>query len=235
MKFDHIVGLGDSWMWGDELVDPALGDVHPVDHRNTSYRETHCFLGIIGHHYNTQVSNLGWPGGSLQLCIYNYIWWTGTQSVPKNVLFLVALTEASRMSWFNPRHVRYDNDPPWNRYQHNTWLRHHGKPDTANRNQQMDDWFKLSMLYDTLTDCQASRRYQFKQAVMFFEGQKQQHKLLQFNVSQQPCPFETSSLLWPNQSVGSFLDKEDFKPGGHPNEIGHQKLANHLISQIDML
>ena len=235
MKFDHIVGLGDSWMWGDELVDPALGDVHPVDHRNTAYREKHCFLGILGQHYNTPVSNLGWPGGSLQLCIYNYIWWTETHSFPKRVLFLVGLTEASRMTWFNPRHVRYANDPPWNQYQHNSWLRHHSRNNTGGISNQMDDWTKLSMLYDTLTDCRAARRFKFKQAVMFFEGQTHQHSILQFNVSQQPCEFESTSLLWPNQNVAAFLDAGDFKTGGHPNEIGHQKLASLLISQIDML
>ena len=31
MKFKKIVGFGDSWIWGDELMDPALIN-HPQAH-----------------------------------------------------------------------------------------------------------------------------------------------------------------------------------------------------------
>ena len=31
MKFKKIVGFGDSWIWGDELLDPALVN-HPQAH-----------------------------------------------------------------------------------------------------------------------------------------------------------------------------------------------------------
>lgn len=235
MKFDCIVGLGDSWMWGDELVDPDLGETHAIDHRNDDYRQQHCFLGLIGQHYGVPTVNMAWPGGTNQLSIYNYIWWMDNCYQSQQALFLVALTDGWRMTWFNPRHVRYSNDPPWNQYHHNTWLRH--RPAFFNRDKTMDDWVKFGRLYDVLTDCQAARAAKYKQAVWFFEGQQHchNHAILQFNVAQPPCELETPTMIWPNQNVKTFVDPSDFKSGGHPDEKGHQRLANLLISQIDML
>ena len=56
MKFKKIVGFGDSWMYGDELLDPELLKINPTAHtcfdQNTTYREHNCFLGLLGQHYH---------------------------------------------------------------------------------------------------------------------------------------------------------------------------------------
>lgn len=236
MKFDRIVGLGDSWMFGDELVDPALGDIHAVEPSNTEYREKNCFLGLLGQHYNVPVDNLGFPGGSLQSCIYNYIWWTENQIVTPTTLFLVGLPDASRMSWFDPHRIKNADDKPFNNYQHSIWLRNPSKKNyNSSHNDKIDDWSTLSMLYDTLTSCPQAFRFKFKQAVMFFQGQSYKHPVGLFNVLSPPCIFETPGLLWPDSCLADMLAADDLKPRRHPNEIGHQKLANLLISQLDML
>lgn len=237
MKFSRIVGLGCSWMWGDELVDPALGDVHAVDPRNTEYREKNCFLGLLGQHYNVPVSNLGFPGGSLQFCIYNYIWWTENQVLTPDTLFLVGLPDASRMSWFDPGRPKNPGDQPFNNYQHSLWLRNPAKKnyDNSNTEKRISDWAMLSKLYDVLTSCPDAYRFKFKQAVMFFEGQSQNHPVRQFNILPPPCLVKNDSLLWPSECFTGWLSANDLKPQRHPNEIGHQKLANRLISQLDML
>ena len=53
-------------MWGDELFDPNLKDIenpHPVMMENTPYRESNCFLGLLGKHYGVPTENFGIPGG----------------------------------------------------------------------------------------------------------------------------------------------------------------------------
>ena len=228
MKFDRIVGLGDSWMWGDELVDPRLpAQSHATDSQNTSYREAHCFLGQLGRHYNVPTDNLGWPGGSLQLCIYNYIWWQDQPSTCENPLFLVALTDAGRVSWYNPRHVIYHNDPPWNRFVHNTWLRN-GSGNYGH------EWHQLNKLHDTLSDCQQLRLLNYKQTVMFFQACCA-GRVLMFNTGPQPGVMDSPNLLWPNQTLRGLVPHDHFKSLGHPNETGHEIIRDLLIPYIDML
>ena len=53
MKFTKIVGFGDSWMYGDELLDPELSKKHADAHtcwsQNDHYRTSNNFqdLGIF--------------------------------------------------------------------------------------------------------------------------------------------------------------------------------------------
>jgi hypothetical protein len=47
MTFKKIVGFGDSWMYGDELLDPVLvqqhADAHSCWHQNDQYRNIIIF------------------------------------------------------------------------------------------------------------------------------------------------------------------------------------------------
>jgi hypothetical protein len=232
MKFKKIVGFGDSWMWGDELIDPELADhprISPVLIENTYYREENCFLGMLGRHYRLPYENFGIPGGSLQSTIWTYLWWLQHEQLdPKDCLILVGLTEASRGSYYNPNHVVYPNDPPWNRFVHSAWI-HSG---FSGNEQQWERMVKDQML---LTDCAELHNLNYLQTVKFFEGQ---HHLLNQNILQFctiPPPMLTSgcNLIWPDRTIGSFLKKPDhFKPQRHPNEIGHAIIRNLLIEQI---
>jgi hypothetical protein len=77
MKIRKIVGFGDSWMFGDELLDPKLAAQDPDAHccwvQNTHYRESHCFLGLLGQHYDWPTENFGIPGGSLDSTQWTYL------------------------------------------------------------------------------------------------------------------------------------------------------------------
>jgi hypothetical protein len=234
MKFKKIVGFGDSWMWGDELLNPALKDhphAHPVLIENVAYRESNCFLGQLGAHYNLPVENFGIPGGSLQSTIWNYLWWLEQETLdPAECLILVGLTDSSRVSFYNPNHVSYSNDPPWNRYVHGAWIHSggcYGK-----------DWVEMAKQHMVLTDCPALRKLNYAQAVLFFNGQSQNHNLWQFCTINPPEVRNESTLLWPDQTLAYFLNtfpnvKELLAEHRHPNELGHQKIAEHLISHLD--
>ena len=124
MTFDRIAAFGDSWVWGDELVDPQLPNATAVSIENTPYRESNCFVGQVGQALNVPVENLAIPGGSLQSTIWNYLWWLNNHTPNENVLVIVGLTDSGRVSWYNPNHLVCDNDQPWNRYVHSAWARH---------------------------------------------------------------------------------------------------------------
>jgi len=231
MKFDKIVGFGDSWMWGDELMNPELVDhphAHPVLMENTPYREGHCFLGLLGSHYNVPTQNFGIAGGSLQSTIWTYLWWLEHEQLsPERCLILVALTDSNRHTFYNPDHVSYANDPPWNRFVHSAWV-HSG-------NTSIDrSWVDMVKSHMVLTDCTESQRLNFLQTVLFFDGQHYRNKnVLQFNsISAQSAP--CLSLLYNGRPLTALIDQAQFlAPMGHPNEKGHVVIRDSLIKEID--
>ena len=236
MKFDKIVGFGDSWIWGDELLDPKLAthkNAHPILIENTSYRENNCFLGQLGKHYNVPTENFGIPGGSLQSTIWTYLWWRNHETVPLDrCVVLVGLTDPNRQTFYNPKHVVYANDPPWNRFVHSSWV-HSGGTSPS------DPWTQMVKSHMMLTDCNAVHKLNYQQTVLFFEGQSHETgPLLQvntmFGILNMPC----STLIWPGQSLHYLLsthpDRSNlFAAHGHPNEKGHEILRNSLIVELD--
>lgn len=227
MTFDRIAAFGDSWVWGDELVDPQLPNATAVSIENTPYRESHCFVGQVGRQLNVTVENLAIPGGSLQSTIWNYLWWLNQQSTTDNVLVVVGLTDASRTSWYNPNHQVCENDQPWNRYVHSAWVKH---TDCYN-----DNWQQLAKLHTGLSDCEKLWELNYQQAVWFFHGQSMTRPLLQFNVLNNWYGNWPSSLIWPDTNLRNLLrfHTNCWCNGRHPNELGHQIIAQALISQIE--
>lgn len=236
MKFQKIVGFGDSWMWGDELMDPALKDhpdAHPVLIENTAYRESNCFLGRLGQHYNVPVENFGIAGGSLRSSIWTYLWWLENEPLEiHQCLVLVALTDSNRQTFYNPRHVSYANDPAWNRFVHSAWI-HSGN--TANGK----DWQDFVKMFTVLSDCSELHRLSYIEAVTFFHGQKTATAgVLQFNSMRPPCRLGPDSLIWPSQGLAGLINQEPNRlsllaPKGHPNEKGHEWIKTQLITEID--
>lgn len=228
-----FVGFGDSWMWGDELIDPSLADIenaHPVLVENTAYREKHCFLGQLSDYYGATFENFGWPGASLQSTIWCYLWWLehGTNHADAEVI--VTLTESSRTSWYNPRHQVYANDPPWNRFVHSSWVHSGG---------DHGEWGELTKLYTTLSDCLSLSRLNYRQTVTFFQGQQHRHPVHLILVSEPPCQIQAPELL-SSESISTWLRRQArtsgknlFKSGGHPNEDGHRLIRDLLIKRID--
>ncbi len=240
MKFKKIVGFGDSWMYGDELLDPELVREQPDAHccwvQNSAYREGHCFLGLLGQHYGVPTENFGIPGGSLQSTIWTYLWWIKHEPNPEECLVLVGLTEGNRYSFYNPNHVSYSNDPPWNKFVHSTWL----NPGNSVVDRDFTEMIKRFLV---LTECDDLRKLNYEQAMMFFDGQaaRQIFPMLQFHLMPSPVDLRVPSLIdIPHDSFGKFFwehpgnrNRELIMPGGHPNEKGHEIIRDMLIIDID--
>ena len=240
MKFEKIVGFGDSWMFGDELLDPVLSqrdpEAHPCWEQNTQYRESHCFLGLLGKHYSVPAENFGIPGGSLESTEWTYLWWLDHEPRPERCLAVIFLTESNRASFYNPRHVHYSNDPPWNRFVHSTWV-HFGSSVIGS------DFTDMIKRYQVLTECPELWDLRYRRAVMLFDSHAHRAQIptLIFNtmppVRSMP---ETGCLPWPGFSwTLHFRDhpenqqRELIKSGGHPNERGHEIIRDMLIPEID--
>ena len=234
MKFDRIVGFGDSWIWGDELLDPQLAhsDIHVSDPRNTQYRETNCFLGLLGQHYKVPTHNFGWPGSSIKSTIWIYLWWLENCATKvDNSLVLVGLTNAYRTSFYNPNHRSGDqSDPPWNRFVHDQWIR--TAPHLFD-----SSWQELAKLNITLTQSEELNRLNYREAAWFFHGQSlaQRNITLQFNVVNAPCQIKLESFLMNASSLQTYLQPFPavLAPGKHPNLYGHSLIAKKLIDDID--
>jgi hypothetical protein len=230
--FTKIVGFGDSWMWGDELLDPLLtADTHPSSYKNTKYREDHCFLGLLGKHYNCPTRNFGIPGGSMQSSIWAFLWWLENEPNPSECLVLVGLTEADRFSHFNPNHKFNVGDEPWNRFVHSTttyW--------SANK-----EFEPLIKHQTVLTNCQQLRDLTYQQTVLTFDGiaARRNLNLVQFNVA----PIEKEVLFAPTlinpksnltnwfvQELQLKFGRKYIKEHGHPNELGHELIKEYLLS-----
>lgn len=240
MKIHKIVGFGDSWMFGDELLDPELALKDPDAHccwvQNTDYRESHCFLGLLGQHYDLPTENFGIPGGSLDSTQWTYLWWLDHEPNPEQCLVLIFLTESNRASFYNPNHVHYSNDPPWNKFVHSTWV-HYGSSVIG------PEYTDMIKRYLVLTECPALWDIRYRQAVLFFDGQRSRCGIptLMFNTlpPMRSIP-NVESLVWPEFAwTMHFREHPDNRdrglimPGGHPNERGHELIRDMLIPEID--
>lgn len=242
MKFEKIVGFGDSWMYGDELLDPELVRVDPTAHscydQNQSYREHHCFLGKLGAHFGVPVENFGIPGGSLQSEIWTLLWWLEHEPNPEKCLVLVGHTDNDRMSLYDPEHRHYANDPEWNKMVHSAWTE-------ATDDVVSPHWKDLFKRLVALTMCPELGRLNYMQASLLFDGTaaRRGFGLLQFDIM--PKPQDTMPLpteIWRDSSLTLWFrdhpsnhDRSLICENGHPNEIGHKIIADRLIQEINML
>ena len=232
MRYKKIVGFGDSWVWGDELLDPDLQqrpNAHPYMIQNKSYREQHCFLGLLAKHYNIEQENFAIPGGSLQSTIWNYVWWYQYETVPiDDCLVLVGITHPGRMSFYDPQTNLNAMSARWDKYVHSAWI----DPQHSSYSTQ---WTDLVKKLTVMSDCQELQLLNLQQAMMFFEGRP---NTFQFRTSNVPQHITAKNLLFAEHTVIHFLmnlpDCQIYlAPDQHPNELGHQKIAESLISQLD--
>jgi len=242
MQFKKIVGFGDSWMYGDELLDPHYAQQNPQGHysdsQNAHYRLKNCFLGQLGKHYNVPTENFGIPGGSLTSTMWTFQWWLDHETLPRDqCLVLIGLTNADRISHYNPRHKHYSDDPPWNKFVHSTWV-------NFGSSVVPDDYATMMKYQMTLTDCPQMSRLNYQQAVLFFDGIAARNKLkmVQFNIMPaQRAVANTPTLPWPEFAWTLWFrdhpqnqNRELICQDGHPNEIGHSLIRDRLIEHIDL-
>lgn len=239
MKFKKIVGFGDSWMFGDELLDPSLLSQDPEAHscwiQNIEYREKNCFLGLLAQHYGAPFENFGHPGGSFQSMIWTFLWWLRNEPEPEKCLVLCCLTESDRASFYWPDFKNNGTHCDWDKFVHSTWV-NYGSSTIPSM------YSNLVKQYIALTHCAELSCYNYQQAVTLFDGVSARQKipLLQFHTAQPPLHLDLPSLIWPNSTlIRFFLDHPDnqdrkwYKPNGHPNEKGHEIIRDMLIPEID--
>jgi hypothetical protein len=226
-------------MYGDELLDPELSrkhaDAHACWHQNDQYRTTHNFLGLLGHHYGVPTENFGISGGSMQSSIWTFQWWLDHEPDPENCLILIGHTDSDRLSFYNPNHVSYTNNPPWNRFVHSSWVEY-GSIDVP---EQFRTMVKQQLV---LTNCRELTRLNYLQTVQFFDGvaARRNLNLKQFHIMPADEEIDLPTIIWPGFNTTEwFRDhpgnqrRELIMPGGHPNEIGNQMIAKKLIYTID--
>lgn len=235
MKFGKIVGFGDSWMFGDELLDPDLAawlpDAHPCWTQNTWYRERNCFLGLLAQHYGCASRNFGIPGGSLRSTIWTYLWWIQNEPAPEDCLVLVFLTEPDRESFYNPGH-RYPDDKS---FVHSTWVEYGSSVIHP-------DFSDMIKRYMVLTHCREHSVLNYLESMMFFDGQASRRKfgLMQYHGAAPITDCSVPSLMRADFDwITHFRDRPDNQqrelifPGGHPNEKGHVAIADILRTDIN--
>jgi hypothetical protein len=225
-----IVSFGDSYVWGDELIDPKLAtqpDAHPVLIENTKYREQNCYTGLLANSYGIPYENFGIPGGSLQSTVWTYLWWLDNEKLPiEDCLVLVGLTEPGRHSFYNPKHRVYPNDTDWNRFVHSSWIH-------SNNSSDNEQWHELVKLHTVLTDCQALRDLTLHTTQLFFENTQHSHPVVQFFTLNHTATKPYSTLWNSTQSLRDLtLSPKLQKPNGHPNEIGHKIIKEVLQEYI---
>jgi hypothetical protein len=239
MKFKKIVGFGDSWMYGDELLDPELirkhADAHSCWTQNDQYRNQHSFLGLLGKYYHVPVENFGIAGGSMQSSIWTFQWWLDNEPNPEECLVLIGHTDSDRLSFYNPNHQRYSNDPPWNKFVHSTWVEYGSSI--------IPEEFRVMIKQQlVLTNCQALAKLNYQQTVQFFDGvaARKNLNLMQFHVMPADVPMDLPTIIWPGVATTLLFrdhpgnqQREMVMPCGHPNEIGHKMIAEMLYYTID--
>jgi len=161
------------------------------------------------------------------------MWWlkNHTEEYIRSSVLLISLTDESRISWYDPKHSRgvdingnmVGYDPPWNNYVHAQWL------NGAGTNVD-EEWFELHKHYLNMTACDELYQLNYETTVRLFDGICARYGIpvVQFN-----------ALATSNANVNTLHDinirnvvNNNYKPQGHPNEQGHQLIANVLKTII---
>jgi len=233
LNIKQLAVFGDSWVYGDELIDPSLETQECCSHLNNDYRLSHSFSGLLAKELGVPYENYGHPGGSLQSTIWTFLWflenrdWTDTVCV-------IGLTSPNRQTWYNPEHEHMDDDPKWNKFIHSTWI-------NFGSDSIPKVWQDFGKQYLTLSDDDQLSLYNYQQAVYFFDGiaKTKNIPLVQFNLYDPETVISgCDTLLWPEQNMKDrLLNRPDAKqihaPGHHPNELGHQIISKELLPKVN--
>ena len=220
------MSFGDSYAWGDELVDPD--QLCAADYGNRHYRQQQCYTGLLADHYGVSCENLAFPGGSCQSTRWIYTWWLQQESDPQSCLVLVQLSGPWRSSQFDQHRIQHESDAEWNRFVHSTWIESYRT--------RHDSAYRYFMAEQELADCDARSCLVQAETYLFFQGQAATVPIIMFNSQCDSLEhgLEPHNLLWHGHNLDRLLpDAELWAPGGHLNEAGHERLATLLIHEID--
>jgi hypothetical protein len=239
MPIKRVIAFGCSWTYGDELIDPQFRHLNETEFRdhydeNKPWRLANCYAGLVADHYGLELENCAFPGSSLESMRWTMNWMMQNRNDLEDTLWLVGLTNATRISWFNPLHQVSQKDPSWNRHLHSTWL--------TQPNPDIDDnWFQLQKLWLGMSYHREWADYNHKMTVNLFDYAQQRTgaTVIQFNVLPNNYQTTAPTFLYNNSSWQEILiskrkelDIEPFASGGHPNEKGHEIISKHLLEHI---
>lgn len=211
-----LIAFGCSFTYGDELLDPNIKSGELCNSRhNDDYRNSHCYAGIVADHYGLELINTAFPGGSLESMRYA-LYWASKNCDLQSTLLIAGLTQAHRTSYFDQN---LTDNLPWNRFQHSTWL----------KNNNEDEWSRLNSFWQKMCLSHEWEKFNLYQTIKVFESASSNLVLLPvFN--DEP---DFQSLFKTDFVVESILNDTDYAVNGHPNENGHNKIANRLIKHIE--
>jgi lysophospholipase L1-like esterase len=117
---------------------------------------------------------------------------------------------------------------------HSTWL--------AQPNPDIDDhWFQLQKLWLGMSYHKEWAEFNFMQTINLFDQAQSRYGIpvIQFNCLPNPYSPQVPTLVYPGLNFRDILLEKQrslnvnaFAPKGHPNEKGHQLVADHLIEHI---
>jgi hypothetical protein len=254
MKIKRIIGVGDSFTFGDELykqdylIERADRDLPSSDEFNSKYRIQNCFLGQLGRRYQAEVINLGYPGASLNSMREIMTMYLQENPPTPDTLIFAGITQPWRYSWWShEKEKAFDEDPNWNKHIHSTWMasqynRDPGFDPKVNSTYYEAHWFDQFKMFLTHQDCDEHSLMNYNQTLLFFDGIGKHYNIpvIQLNVFKPP--FTDDQLILVDSFCGSdyAMDhilneygKRALMPGWHPNKFGHQLIADFLQKKID--
>lgn len=207
-----IYTLGDSFTYGEELPDPA----------------TQAWPALLSKKLGQSLINRGRPG-----CGNNYIVKTAIKQVPslKPDLVIVAWTSCGRME-FADRYSVYDIWPSCNR----RWEKPRPHRQTLikyitsynNDLHQYRGWLRSVIL---LQDFFKLRNVDYR-FVNTFDNHELNKKYAKFS-KEYISLIDTSRFIgWPNNSMMEWMGECPRGPGGHPLELGHQRIAEVIFTGL---
>jgi hypothetical protein len=227
----RLVAFGDSWTYGDELIQPNRPDIQLAsDPKNNDYRLRHCFAGQVARHYGWQLENLGTCGQSLQSMIWCFESWLDQNANGYNdALIVVGLTHSSRISWWDA-----DPSPRTGLHRHSTVLE--ATPATS-------IWHNIQRNWRTYSACDDLYRKQYQTAVYLFSGHCARLNIpcVMLNVFGDVPDIPHNPVDNPGQDLmGMVVDPGKGPPKSnetwaqnHPNSNGHSIIAQWIIQHID--
>lgn len=225
--FRKIVAFGDSFAWGDELLDPNAPTV--TSSINRPYRESRCYTGLVAKHFGVPFEIHAFPGGSCISTRSIYSWWINQEPNPQHCLVLAQLSGPWRTSQFDQRRQPDENDYPWNRFVHSAWSDYYLENDKLAR-----DYFQLE---NALNGCDDFYDMIQLETYLFFQAQYHVTAgLLQFNSQHWASihRIRPHNLLWNGDDINKVVNHQRFyAPQGHLNEQGHERLCALLIDEIN--
>ena len=221
MKITKLVVFGDSWSFGDELLDPSLigtPQAHSAMKENQAYRYQHAWPWLVAQHFDLEVVNLASNGQSLQSMMWTALWWVDHHPL-QQTLFLLGLTHAVRTSWFvaNPE----ANRSPWDRFEHSCTV-------------DQEPWITANRIYISQGMCPGLMMVNRQVAVNFFQGLSQRYNVpvMMFDCFTDHPSYYGACHILPGTSAQDWIGGNT-AIHGHPNEKGHRIIRDVLIKEIE--